>query len=93
MQKLTRDEASNILKYRTRMMNVKCNYKQLYKNTTCRWCGLHDETQKHILEECKLFPIHTKQLYEYEIFDNNSIQLKETSKILGEIYKEVEKKG
>ena len=92
MKRLTRNEASNILKYRTRMMNVKSNYKQMYKNTTCRWCSLHEETQKHILEDCKLFPRQENSLLEYEIFNEDPALLKEASKILEEIYKELEKK-
>ena len=35
------------------MLEAKANYKGYYKqNLKCRLCGLHEETQDHILFEC-----------------------------------------
>ena len=39
MNKLTRKQASIIFKARTRMLNVKENYKSKYTNNQCRACG------------------------------------------------------
>jgi Zn finger protein HypA/HybF involved in hydrogenase expression len=52
MNKLTRMEASAIFKARTRMLDVKNNYRDKYNDTKCRKCDAETETQEHILEEC-----------------------------------------
>jgi len=52
MNKLTRTEASTIFKARTRMLDVKNNYRGKYNDTKCRKCDAETETQEHILEEC-----------------------------------------
>ena len=38
-----------MLKARTGMINVKVNYKKLYKDDLCRKCGVHTEDLQHIL--------------------------------------------
>ena len=53
MKKLTRKQASTIFKARTRMLKVKCNYKNGYTDLTCRACKDEPETQNHILYECR----------------------------------------
>jgi hypothetical protein len=53
LDRLTRQEASAIFKARTRMTNVKSNYKKRYTDLTCRLCGKKEETQEHVLEECQ----------------------------------------
>ena len=50
---LTRDQARAIFMARTRMITAKGNYKNKHGNPTCRGCGLCEETQQHILEECQ----------------------------------------
>lgn len=52
LKKLTRIETSIIFKARTRMLEVKHNYKNKYRDTKCRMCKQQEETQHHILEEC-----------------------------------------
>ena len=57
MNKLTRKQTSNIFKTRTRMIQVKDNYRNGHSDLTCRACGEQTETQKHVLYECeKLHP-------------------------------------
>lgn len=56
IQKLNRKEASTIFKLRTRMLDVKCNYKGSYTNLSCRLCGISQETQDHILFDCQKNP-------------------------------------
>ena len=48
----TRHTVQNIFMARTRMIEVKCNYKAKYNNLNCRFCNLELETQTHILEDC-----------------------------------------
>ena len=72
MKHMTRNQASNIFKARTRMLECKMNFKNKYKgNLNCRFCETTEESQRHILEECII--IHTD---------------KETKIIIGEIFKE-----
>ncbi len=55
---MPRKQASTIFKARSRMLKVKTNYKNKYKNNLkCRACGLIDETQNHVLDEC--LKLHT----------------------------------
>ena len=62
--KLTGQQASNIFKARTRMLPVKNNYRNKYRNLTCRACGVPVETQKHVLEDCEiLHPVGEYKVY------------------------------
>ena len=36
------------------MLPVKANYGDRYVNKTCRLCQEEDETQRHVLNECKM---------------------------------------
>ena len=51
---LDRRTTSIIFKTRTRMIDVKANYKNKYKDQTCRLCKKENETQQHILTECEI---------------------------------------
>ena len=65
MNNLTRKECTSIFAVRSRMLKVKGNYKNKYPNLTCRWCTLTNETQEHILKECREFkPITGTNTYE-----------------------------
>lgn len=52
MNKLTRKQTSALFKARTRMLDVKNNFRGKYPDTERRMCKREIETQKHILEEC-----------------------------------------
>ena len=52
MDQLTRSQVSHIFKARTRMLDIKNNFRGKYENLTCRACKNAPETQQHILEEC-----------------------------------------
>ena len=68
---LTRSEVSTIFRARTRMLNVKTNYKNKYKDTTCRGCGQQEETQDHVLNECnKIHKDNSTKTPLDELFDN-----------------------
>ena len=49
---LTRNQARALFSARTRMTKAKANYKNMHATQTCRGCGLADETQHNILENC-----------------------------------------
>ncbi len=79
---LTRTQASTIFKARTRMLDVKNNFRGKYKSTECRLCKAETETQEHILEKCTI--IHdTKnipKIKKEELFNNdNTHHLKQTA--------------
>jgi hypothetical protein len=48
----TRHTANNIITARTRMIEVKANYKNKYGDQKCTFCGKTEETQDHVLSEC-----------------------------------------
>ena len=50
--KISKEERQNIFKLRSRVTDVKMNYKRKYENLTCKACKEEEETQEHILE-CK----------------------------------------
>ena len=79
LTELCRNHTSIIFKARTRMIKVKRNFKTKYKNNLmCRGCGKEEETQLHVLQECKV--IHTDEttkIYQQDLFDNS----KETTKL------------
>ena len=90
MNELNKHEAKTIFTYRSRMMKVKTNYKGSYKDYNCRFCDKHEETQKHIIEDCTEFPMEGDKLRESDIFEEDPIKLKKISVKLNEIYKIIE---
>ena len=78
MNKLTRQQVSTIFKARTRMLPVKNNYRNKYRNHTCRACGEPAETQKHVLEDCEVLHLEYK-VYNKEIFSDNPNKLRTTA--------------
>jgi len=50
---LNRSQTSILFKARTRMLDIKDNYRNKYTDLKCRLCGKHEETQQHILTECE----------------------------------------
>ena len=85
---LTRNEASTIFRGRARMIQAKSNYKNKYTNLMCRGCGLTEESQNHILQECK--EIHKDdqiKVTTQELFNNqlNQEQMKEIARRINQI--------
>ena len=92
MNKLTRKQASTIFKARTRMLNVKNNYRNNYQNTECRMCKNATETQKHIQEECpQIHWENTLKTTESEIFNTDLQTLREASKKITSIMEQMDK--
>merc|ERR1711895_59565 len=72
MTKLTRKQASTIFKARIRMTKVKGNYKNLFPNLRCRACKEEQETQKHVLQDCKT--LQNNNLEPNEITTDNNTE-------------------
>ena len=90
MNQLNRFQASSIFKARTRMLDIKNNFRGKYPDLICRGCGQADETQEHILNECP--GIHTNdetKILTNEIFTDDPGILKETYKKIIRIEKKL----
>ena len=92
MEKLNREDASTIFKARTRMLDIKNNYRGKYGNNLCRACGLNEEDQKHVLEQCT--SIHTtdeEKVTEEQIFEEDPQELRKTAGKIRKIMNKLEK--
>ena len=86
MDSLPRREASTIFAARTRMIDVKTNFRNKYKDTKCRMCNTEEETQKHILEECRnIDRSETGKITEEEIFTEEIEKIKITARKINRI--------
>ena len=77
-------------KARTRMLDVKNNYRGKYNDVICRRCGEPNETQEHILDECKM--IHTTnstKVKKTDIFFNEHTELRDTANKITNIMKKI----
>ena len=95
IMQLTRQQASAIFKAKTRMLQIKENYKGKYQKSPnklkCRACKKEDETQQHILNECEI--IHTDNALKVQKDDLKSEkpeELRKTSFRVMEIMKKLE---
>ena len=80
ISRLTRNQVSIIFKARTRMLKVKSNYKNGYKDLKCRICGNEEESQKHIMEECETLNREFKVITKEMIFQEDLEGLKEVAR-------------
>ncbi len=91
MCKLTRHQTSIIFKTRTRMIEVKDNFRNKHNDNTCRGCGQTQETQKHVLEECT--SIHSEEEIKVtglEVFSESPEVLKRVSEKIRSIIEKLE---
>ena len=80
MMELTRKQVSNIFKAKTRMLDVKNNFRNKHPNNTCRACAKSNETQEHVLSECQ--SIHqddSSKVEETELTSDDTEALKRVS--------------
>ena len=94
MNQLNRFQASSIFKARTRMIDVKNNFRGKYQNLRCRGCGQSDETQDHVLMTCT--GIHTNddtKIQTNEIFTDNITVLKKTCEKISRIETKLSQSG
>ena len=91
MKILTRNQVSIIFKARTRMLKIKNNFKKGNQNLKCRACNTAEETQKHVLEECKgLHTCENTKVTNEEIFDENPTTLGRTAEKIENIINKLE---
>ena len=84
MSELSRNQVSKIFQARTRMLNIKNNYRNNHKNDLgCRACGQPNETQPHVLRECTvLHASDNSEILQTDIFTENPRDLRKTAKKL-----------
>ena len=87
-EKITPDLAQLLFKFRTRMFNVKNNFRNNYKlsNIQCPLCNTNDDTQEHLFEcesikQKEAFIVDSQSRYE-DIFDNDIHKLYDIAVIL-----------
>ena len=86
MQELSRESASIIFKARTRMIDIKNNFRNKYNDLLCRVCKKADETQEHVLENCPV--IHKAEdtkIRQRDVFSEEVEELKITGKKIREV--------
>ena len=90
MMKMNRFDASIIFKARTRMLDIKNNFRGKY-DLKCRACGTTEETQEHILEQCKI--IHREDsttVAREDIFTEDLGTLEETAKKVKDVMERIQ---
>jgi hypothetical protein len=76
---MNRYQTSIIFKARTRMIPVKNNFRNQYKDTICRGCKAETETQEHILTECgQLHKDQTTKVENEDYFSEDINTLRKT---------------
>ena len=73
------------------MLKVKNNFRGNLKDISCKACGLKNETQEHILNECPR--IHSNNLSKVspeDIFSEDPISLKNTAHKINKILESLE---
>ena len=81
MDQLTRTQLSHIFKARTRMLDIKNNFRGKYENLTCRACKNAPETQQHILEEYPNIHINDEYIVKKDdVFSTEKTELQKTAK-------------
>ena len=85
MNELTRESVSIIFKTRTRMIDVKNNFRNKYPDLLCRACSNEPETQEHVLEEFTvLHQDDTSRVKAHEVFEEAPLVLKSTARKVSE---------
>ena len=70
--KISKEEAQEIFKLRSRVADVKSNFKGKFDTLECDGCKMDEETQQHILLNCKILSEKNEGEIRYEdIFDGS----------------------
>ena len=86
MNELSRERASTIFKARTRMIDVKNNFRNKYNDLSCRACGVEDETQEHVLESCPVIHLSgDSKVRRSDVFEEDPEELKTTARKIREV--------
>ena len=88
IENLTRIQTSMIFKARTRMLDIKDNFRGKYKDNLCRGCNATIETQAHALYECTaIHKEETTKVTMDDIFTEDMEKLKNASANITRILK------
>ena len=80
LAELTRLNACTIFHARTRMIDIKNNFRNKYPDITCRACGKDEETQEHVLETCQTLHKNPSNLVtKIDIFEETTSALQVTA--------------
>ena len=94
MMRMTRNQASTIFKAKTRMLDIKNNFRNKYANSTCRACKVTNETQEHVLNECQiLHPNETTKVSNQELAMEDPEVLINVSKKIEKLMTKLEENG
>ena len=90
--KITKEDAQLIFNLRCRNVKIKQNMKGMFDDMNCRACGLEEESQKHIIQDCiKLSKNRGDMNVKYEKLFNGTVSEKlMIAKIFKENYEIVE---
>ena len=84
-------EVSVIFKARTRMLDVKDNFRNKYRDDICRKCRVEKETQKHVLDECPgIHETDMSRVAKEDIFSDDVHKLKETAEKIHKIMQTID---
>ena len=73
--RISREETQLIFKLRCRVTNVKTNMRSMYLEVICDACGIQEESQKHIIQECLKLNENNDSI-KYEKIYNGSVSEK-----------------
>ena len=90
MDTMNRTSCSNIFKTRSRMLNIKGNYKNKHPDLKCRWCKQKPETQTHILKECPNFKEITQFTKHSTYYSDKDSEHKEAALKLSQIIPQID---
>ena len=80
LAELTRINASTIFMARTRMLDIKNNFRNKYPDVKCRACNNENETQEHVLETCQsLHQDPSNKVSKKDIFEEDPSALQVTA--------------
>ena len=85
MNKLSRSEASTILKLHTRMIHLKNNFRNIYKHDIlCPRCKKEQDVEEYLFGKCeKLKDLYMKyNMLEYEEVFNSNIAIERLKQIV-----------
>ena len=68
------EEMQLIFKLRSRVTNVRMNFKGMHEEWTCQVCQEDNETQEHIVQECKKMNINDLEKIEYEKINHGNVE-------------------
>ena len=68
------EEMQLIFKLRSRVTNVRMNFKGMHEEWTCQVCQEDNETQEHIVQECKKINVNDLEKIEYEKIYHGNVE-------------------